>query len=156
MPDTKFQRGVSGNPNGRPKNSSNKIPSKKKIDQSFISGSKDAINKLSSLLKSDDESTRYKAATKIVDEAYKLLKTGVSFNKGDVRNTFLEELESAIIELKTLMTTAESVSIQIGASSNILDKALIALKARDTEKASKKLNENKEKSVVRKLNISKL
>ena len=138
-----FKAGESGNPSGRPPEAKNKIPSNLAVERSILSGTTDAVNKLKDLLSDPNEKVRAKAASKIVDEAMKILKTGEKYDRKDVRSLFLENLTAAIIELKTLSTTAENPMILISTSSKILDQALDILKRRDAEeKASKMKNKS--------------
>lgn len=135
-----FKAGVSGNPSGRPEGASSKIPSQKRIEESLISGGTDAISQLVSLLKDPDEKVKLKACAKIIDEAMKLYKEGTVYASTDVRYKILENLEAAVLEIKTLSTTAEESSVRFAASAKVLDKVLDILKERAKEiKANKPL-----------------
>lgn len=69
-----FEKGKSGNPSGRPRNSKNKVPTDAAIKDGFKKGSPEALNKIMSIMRnSENEANVIKAAFKILDTSISIV-----------------------------------------------------------------------------------
>lgn len=121
----KYLPGESGNPTGRPKGSSNRIPSNKEIKEGFKKLNNSALVKLAAFLSGDDPDLSFKASVKILDVNYQIMmeeekQDRISKRKLQEQKHEKEVLDKRIEGRKELQADDMSVSVSSDKKGKVL------------------------------------